>query len=180
MKKRQLAVIFTSGLLFFSGMSQAQENNASVTKTISITATIGDSIFVSRPQGGGWYQTVDLAANDGTQQSFASSIPVQVWSSTPEFNVSLVHPLEIVRTDSAYIMDGVKVRFADAGGKGKDLGTSGVVQTFNQKAKVGNGYQSVYQLNVNAHAPKSNGNADTQGLYTGEMVMLFEIAASSI
>ncbi len=180
MKKRQLAVIIAGGLLFFSGMSQAQAHNASVTKTITITATLGDSIFVSRPQGGDWYQTVDLAATDGTQQSFASSIPLQVWSTTPQFNVSLVHPLEIARTDSAYKMDGVKVKFAGEGSNGKDLGASGAAQTFNQKVKVGNGYQSVYQLKVNANAPKSNGNTDTQGLYTGEMVMLFEIAASSI
>ena len=99
MKNSQLAVIIASGLLFFSGMTQAQDRSASVTKTISV---------------------------------------------------------------------------------GKEIGANGTAQTFHQKTKAGNGSHSVYQLRVNAHAPKGTSDANSQGLYTGEMLMLFEIAASSM
>lgn len=165
------------GLFFFSGMICAQEIHPSVTKTIKITANISDSIFVSRPDGGGWYDTVSLAATDGTQKSFAADIPVQVWTSTPGVNVSLVHPLDLTRTDAAYKMEQVNVKFGDGAGAGKDLSAS---QTFVQKVKVGNGYQSVYHLQIKANSPTTADRATTQGLYTGDLIMLFEIPSSAI
>jgi hypothetical protein len=168
------------GLLFFSGMIHAQETPLGVTKTIKIIANISDSIFVSRPDGGGWYDTVSLLATDGTQKSFAADIPVQVWTSTPGVSVSLVHPLDLIRTDAAYKMERVNVKFGDGGSTGKDLSASSVSQTFVQKTKIGNGYQSVYYLQIKANSPTNADRATTQGLYTGDLVMLFEIPPSAI
>lgn len=168
------------GLLFFSGMVHAQETHPGVVKTIKITANISDSIFVSRPDGGGWYSTVSLAATDGTQKSFAADIPVQVWTTTPGVSVSLVHPLDLTRTDAAYKMEQVNVKFGDGSGAGKDLGAGDASQTFVQKVKMGNGYQSVYHLQIKANSPTTADRAITQGDYTGDLVMLFEIPPSAI
>ncbi|WP_411705805.1 CS1 type fimbrial major subunit [Edaphovirga cremea] len=180
MKINKLALTIATGLLIFSGITQAQERNPSVIKTITITANISDSIYVSRPGGQGWYDTVSLASTDGTQTSFNSTIPVQVWSTTKGFNVSLVHPLEIIRTDSAYKMQGVNIKLAEGGNKGKDLSASGNAQTFTQKLRVGNGYEDVYQLQVNAKPPSALNNVSTKGSYSGDLVLLFEIPSNSI
>lgn len=180
MKKSQLAVIVAGGLLFFSGMIQAQDQHASVTKTIRITATIGDNIYVSQPASDGWYSTVSLAPTDSTQTHFSNTIPVQVWSTTQGFTVSLVHSLEITRSDSAYKMAGVNIKFAQPGSGGKDLSADGLAQAFTQKVKVGKGYESVYQLQVNASAPAAARGSDVQGLYTGDLVMLFEVPVNAI
>ena len=40
----------------------------SVVKKITLTAQIGDSIFVSRPDGSGWYDHEELDATDRTQR----------------------------------------------------------------------------------------------------------------
>ncbi len=156
-------------------MIHAQETPYGVVKTIKITANISDSIFVSRPDDGGWYSAVSLAATDGTQKSFAADIPVQVWTTTPGVNVSLVHPLDLVRTDAAYKMEQVNVKFGDGSGAGKDFGVGHGSQPFVQTVKVGNGYQGVYHLQIKANSPTSADRATTQGDYTGDLVMLFEI-----
>lgn len=175
--KPLLAIV--GGLFLFSGMSYAQETPSGVMKTIKITANISDSIFVSRPGGSGWYNTVSLAATDGTQKSFAADIPLQVWTSTPGVDVSLVHPLDLTRTDAAYKMEQVKVKFGDGSSAGKDLGVDHASQTFVQKIKVGNGYQGVYHLQINANSPTTADRTATQGYYTGDLVMLFEIPPSA-
>ncbi|WP_081893243.1 MULTISPECIES: CS1 type fimbrial major subunit [unclassified Serratia (in: enterobacteria)] len=169
-----------AGLFCISGMTYAQQTHLGVTKTIKITVNISDSIFVSRPDGGGWYNTVNLAATDGTQKSFAADLPVQVWTSTPGVNVTLVHPLDLTRTDAAYKMEKVNVKFGDGGNSGKDLNAGNVSQTFAQNMKVGNGYQSVYHLQIKANSPTTADRAATQGYYTGDLVMLFEIPTSAI
>ncbi|AHG22748.1 hypothetical protein Z042_10655 [Chania multitudinisentens RB-25] len=176
----KLCVAIVGGLLIFSEMAQAQNSQTGVVKTIRITANISDSIFVSRPEGGEWYDTVGLVATDGRQRSFTANIPIQVWTTTQGVNVSLVHPLDITRTDAVYKMEKVGVRFGDAGSAGKELGVGHATQTFTQKLKVGNGYQSVYQVQIKADAPAARNDVSTQGYYTGDLVMLFEIPPSAI
>ncbi|NCG51957.1 CS1 type fimbrial major subunit [Serratia fonticola] len=151
------AAILSTGLAHAEG----------VKKEITIVATINDAIFVSKPDGNTWYDKEELFAKDYTQTEFASNdLPVRVYTTDDEVNVSLVQPLNVVRADGAQLSS-VAVTFA-----GKPV-VQGTVNKVTQTTKAPNGYDNTYTLKINAKAP-TNAAGSTNGQYQGDLVMLFE------
>ncbi|MHA7848687.1 CS1 type fimbrial major subunit [Serratia sp. D1N4] len=142
-----------------------------VQKEITIVANINDAIFVSKPDGSTWYDKEELFAKDYTQTSFASKdLPVRVYTTDNEVNVSLVQNPVIARTDGAQLSN-VAVSFA---GKPVVQGTPLKVM---QTTVAPGGYDNTYTLQVTAGAPTNIGSgpgATTNGSYQGDLVMMFE------
>ncbi|MFC0227484.1 CS1 type fimbrial major subunit [Serratia aquatilis] len=162
MKKILLSVVATA--ILSAGMAHAATG---VEKEITIVANINDAIFVSKPDGSTWYDKEELFAKDYTQTEFASNdLPVRVYTTDNEVNVSLVQPLTINRADGAQLSD-VVVNFA---GKAVVQGTALKVM---QTTTAPGGYDNTYTLKINAKAP-TNATGSTNGAYQGDLVMLFE------
>ena len=150
------------------GMVQAADNT--VSKKITLTAQINDALFVSKPDGSTWYGTEELEAADYTQKKFAKTLPVRVWSTNDEFNVSLAQPLKL--TNGNYEMTNAVV---DLGDQAVTYGaTLSVTQT---TAGVG-GYDQVHNLAISVDAPTKVGSVSTNGSYSGDLVMIFEPVAA--
>lgn len=162
MKKILLSVVATA--ILSTGMAHAANG---VKKEITIVANINDAIFVSKPDGSTWYDKEELFAKDYTQTEFASNdLPVRVYTTDNEVNVSLVQPLTINRADGAQLSN-VVVNFA---GKTVVQGTPLKVM---QTTTAPGGYDNTYTLKIDAKAP-TNATGSTNGSYQGELVMLFE------
>ncbi|MFC0226565.1 CS1 type fimbrial major subunit [Serratia aquatilis] len=162
MKKILLSVI--AATILSAGQAQAADG---VKKEITIVATINDAIFVSKPDGSTWYDKEELFAKDYTQTEFASKdLPVRVYTTDNEVNVSLVQPLTVARADGAQLSN-VAVSFA-----GKAVVTGTPTQVIQTTAAPG-GYDNTYTLKIDAKAP-TNATGSTNGQYQGDLVMLFE------
>ncbi|AHG19477.1 hypothetical protein Z042_07500 [Chania multitudinisentens RB-25] len=164
MKKILLSVV--AAAILSTGMAHAAEG---VKKEITIVANINDAIFVSKPDGSTWYDKEELFAKDYTQTEFTSNdLPVRVYTTDNEVNVSLVQPLTVNRADGAQLSD-VAISFA---GKPVVQGTAlKVIQT----SVAPGGYDNTYTLKINAKAPTNiAAGTTTNGAYQGELVMLFE------
>lgn len=162
MKKILLSVV--AAAIFSTGMAQAADG---VKKEITIVATINDAIFVSKPDGSTWYDKEELFAKDYTQTEFASNdLPVRVYTTDDEVNVSLVQPLSVTRFDGAQLSD-IGITFA-----GKQVVQGTPVQVMQTTTAPG-GYDNTYTLKINAKAP-TNATGTTNGQYQGDLVMLFE------
>lgn len=105
---KKIILLATAAAIFSSGLAHAE----GLKKEITIVATINDAIFVSKPDGSSWYDKEELFAKDYTQTEFSSkNLPVRIYSSVKEVNVSLVQPLTIIRGDGAQLL-GVTINFA--------------------------------------------------------------------
>ena len=161
MKKILLSVV--AAAVLSTGMAHA----AGINKEIAIVANINDAIFVSKPDGSTWYDKEELFAKDYTQTSFASNdLPVRVYTTDTEVNVSLVQPLTVARADGAQLSN-VAVSFA---GKAVAQGTP---LKITQTTTAPGGYDNTYTLKITANAP-TNATGSTNGAYQGDLVMLFE------
>ncbi|MHA7847794.1 CS1 type fimbrial major subunit [Serratia sp. D1N4] len=162
MKKILLSVV--AAAILSTGMAQAATG---VNKKITIVANINDAIFVSKPDGSTWYDKEELFAKDYTQTSFASNdLPVRVYTTDTDVNVSLVQPLTVNRLDGAQLST-VAVTFA-----GKPVVVGAPVKVTQTTVAPG-GYDNTYNLKITAKAP-TNVTGTTNGSYQGDLVMLFE------
>ena len=147
------------------GTVQAADNT--VSKKITLTAQINDGLFVSKADGSTWYGTEELVANDHTQASFSKTLPVRVWSTADDFNVTLAQPLKM--SNGAYEMTNAAVSVDE---KALAFGTA---LTIEQTVAGVGGYDQVHELAINVDAPtKSESGPSTNGSYSGDLVMLFE------
>lgn len=146
------------------GMVQAADNT--VSKKITLTAQINDALFVSKPDGSTWYGTEELEANNYTQTSFSKTLPVRVWSTADDFNVTLAQPLKM--SSGAYEMVNAAVTLDD------QVLEFGSVLTVAQTVGSVGGYDQVHELAISVDAPTKVGAVSTNGSYSGDLVMLFE------
>ena len=146
------------------GMVQAADN--SVSKKITLTAQINDALFVSKSDGSTWYGTEELDANNHTQTSFSKSLPVRVWSTADDFNVTLAQPLKL--SNGAYEMVNPVVTVDN---KALNFGS---VLTIDQTVAGVGGYDQIHDLSISVDAPTKVGAVSTNGSYSGDLVMLFE------
>lgn len=146
------------------GMVQAADNT--VSKKITLTAQINDALFVSKPDGSTWYGTEELAANDHTQTSFSKTLPVRVWSTSDNFEVSLAQPLKM--SSGAYEMVNAALTLDN------QVLEFGSVLTVDQTVEGVSGYDQVHELAISVDAPTKVGAVSTNGSYSGDLVMLFE------
>lgn len=153
-------------------------SNQAVVKTIRLTAHIGDSIYVSRPDSPAGYGVVELEAADRAQQSFRKTVPIRVWSTNPDFTVAVARPLML--SNGRLEMTHPTVMLTSAAGTSTI--TSGAVQTITQvKRGTGagsDGYDEVHDLKISADAPPRS-DAGVNGSYRGDLVLLFETRASA-
>lgn len=147
------------------GTVQAADNT--VSKKITLTAQINDALFVSKPDGSTWYGTEELDANNYTQTSFSKTLPVRVWSTADDFNVTLAQPLKM--SNGTYEMANAVVSM------GEQALTFGSSLTVEQTVAGVGGYDQIHDLSINVDAPtKSATGPSTNGSYSGDLVMLFE------
>ncbi len=148
-----------------------------VVKTITLVAHIGDSLFVSKPDDSA-YDVVELNVTDGTRQAFATTLPIRVRTTTPDINVTLLQPLRLSngRDDLA----NAKVVLT---GKAEDAEIApGAARTLTL-VKPGHdgfdGYDETRNVRISAQAPAVGGTVSTNGRYRGDLVLVFEPAASA-
>ena len=147
------------------GTVQAADN--SISKKITLTAQINDGLFVSKADGSTWYGTEELVANNHTQTSFSKTLPVRVWSTADDFNVTLAQPLKM--SNGTYEMANAVVSM------GEQALTFGSPITVEQTVAGVGGYDQIHDLAINVDAPtKSATGPSTNGSYSGDLVMLFE------
>lgn len=162
MKKTILSVVVASVLS--SAMAHAATG---VQKEITIVANINDAIFVSKPDGSTWYDKEELFAKDYKQTEFSSKdLPVRVYTTDNEVNVSLVRPLTVARADGAQL-SAVAISFAD-----KPV-VQGTPVKVTQTSTAPGGFDNTYTLKINAKAPVGSAGS-TNGQYQGDLVLLFE------
>ncbi|MEK6353238.1 MAG: hypothetical protein V4796_14410 [Burkholderia cenocepacia] len=148
-----------------------------VIKKITLTAHIGDSLFVSTPDNAA-YGVVELNATDGRQRTFATTLPIRVRTTNPDINVVLLQPLRLSngRDDLA----NAKVVLT---GKAEDAEIMpGAARTLTL-VKPGHdgfdGYDETRNVKVSAQATTVGAAASINGRYRGDLVLVFEPAASA-
>lgn len=171
LSKLVLAMGVTTALFGMAHTAQAD----SVSKKITLSAQINDGIFVSKPDGSTWYGTEELDANDYTQTKFSKSLPVRVWTKSPDFNISLAQPLKM--SSGNYEMKNAKVTLGSTAGDSEV--TFGAQQKITQTVVANGGYDEVHNLKINVDAPTQVGTLSTNGSYSGDLVMVFEPVAAS-
>ncbi|HEX4503948.1 MAG TPA: CS1 type fimbrial major subunit [Scandinavium sp.] len=139
-----------------------------VSKKITLTAQINDSLFVSKPDGSTWYASEELDARDYTQQSFSKKLPVRVWSKADTFNVRLAQPLTM--TNAGQAMVNAKAVWAQSTGATELSTATDLTVTQVTAGPNGTDFDGVYDLTITADAPANAAN----GVYSGDLVMLFE------
>lgn len=170
--KLNKVVMLMAATVLTMGTANAADN--AVSKKITLTAEINDSIFVSKPDGSSWYNTEALDAKDYTQSEFSKVLPIRIHTKNPDFKISLAQPLTM--TSANYRMKDAKVTIGTTKG---DLAVNHTApQTVTQTTKMGTDYDDVYNLTVNVKAPTTVGELSTNGSYSGDLVMLFEPTAA--
>ncbi|ABB12989.1 CS1 type fimbrial major subunit [Burkholderia lata] len=176
LSKLVLAMGVTTALFGMAHTAQAETTSNTVSKKITLTAQINDALFVSKPDGSTWYGTEELQATDYTQKQFEKSLPVRIWSSNADVNVSLAQPLKL--TNGTYEMKEVKVALSSgAGDKEVKFGDG---QKITQVSGVPGNFDEVHNLKISATAPQAaEGGISTNGSYSGDLVMVFEPVPAS-
>lgn len=171
MKLKHIALVAS---LVMSSASAAHA--APVVKKITLTAQIGDSIFVSRPDGSGWYDHEELDATDRTQRAFSKTLPIRVWTKGAEFNISLARPLQM--RGGSYEMREPRVVLSQPGGE--DEVRVGAPLKVQQSTPGDGGYDQIHRLTVSARAPAQTPDGPSiNGIYRGDLVVLFEPSAAT-
>ncbi|MDF3202858.1 CS1 type fimbrial major subunit [Pseudomonas sp. 1912-s] len=160
---------------FLLGGAQAATLPAKpLSKKITLTAKINDSIFVSKPDGSTWYGTEELESVDYTQKEFTKTLPIRVWSKIADFNLTLAQPLKM--TNGSYEMADASVSISHVGGEGSVVFGKSLKVT--QVVAGNGGFDEVHNLKISAKAPLKTG-ASTEGTYSGDLVMIFEPSAGA-
>ncbi len=121
-----------------SGMAHTAQADP-VSKKITLTAQINDGIFVSELDGSTWYGTEELQATDYTQRKFEKSLPVRIWSTSADVNVSLAQSLKL--TSGRYEMANPMVSLSPNGG-GKEIKFGGAEKITQVTIGLGGKYPS--------------------------------------
>ncbi|KWE46267.1 fimbrial assembly protein [Burkholderia ubonensis] len=160
-----------------AGIAHAgQPSTQAVVKKITLTAHIGDSIFVSGPDGSASYDMVELTADDNTQKTFSKTLPIRVWTKSPDFTVTLARPLRLVNGHDEMTNARVTLTAVD----GTSVVATDSVRTVTQvRPGDGGGFDEIHNLKISANAPARNGAARANGSYSGDLVLLFEPTAAS-
>ncbi|ABB10176.1 hypothetical protein [Burkholderia lata] len=172
-----IVALGVSGAL--AGVAQAGTvSNQAVVKTIRLTAHIGDSLYVSRPDSPAGYGVVELEATDRTQQSFRKTVPIRVWSTNPDFIVEVAHPLTL--SNGPLEMTHATVTLTSAAGTSTIApGAAQTIAQVKQGTGAGSGgFDEVHDLKISADAPPRS-SAGVNGSYRGDLVLLFEPRASA-
>ncbi|AWV02760.1 hypothetical protein DM992_25665 [Burkholderia sp. JP2-270] len=171
---RLKAGVFRASVIAHAGPTSPQ----AVVKKIALTAHIGDSLFVPKPDNSAWYDVVELNATDRTQQSFASTLPIRVRTTNPDINVTLLQPLRL--SNGRAEMAHAKVVLTGNAGNAEIASGSARTLTLVKPARDGfDGYDETRNLKVSAHVPAVSGAASTNGTYHGDPVLMFEPATSA-
>ncbi|WP_175917177.1 CS1 type fimbrial major subunit [Burkholderia pyrrocinia] len=174
---KHLAALAACGAL--TGIAHAgPASPQAVVKKITLTAHIGDSLFVSKPDNSAWYDVVELNATDRAQQSFATTLPIRVRTTNPDINVTLVQPLRL--SNGRDEMANAKVVLTGKAGDAEIASGAARTLTLVKPAR-GEfaGYDETRNLKVSAHVPVVSGATSTNGSYHGDLVLMFEPAASA-
>lgn len=178
MKLSKFATLLSLSLFACASVNAAEKSEGSISKKITLTAQISDSIYVSKPDGTSWYNTEELEADNNQQKHFSKMLPLRVWSKNKDFTISLAQPL--ILSSGYYEMQNTKVTMATPRG---DVDVKyGAAQTITQTVKSEGGFDSVYNLFINMDAPLSateQGSPSIIGSYSGDLVMLFEPSAAA-
>lgn len=139
-----------------------------MTKSIDLKATVNDTIYVSKPDGSTWYDTVEeLEANNHTQTKFTKKLQVRVYSSMNGFQVSLASPLSL--QNGGLTMTTV-AKLGD-----KTLSTTAEKIKMTTAASTGApAHDQVYDLDIEATPPAVVKDVSRNGAYTGKLAMVFE------
>lgn len=139
-----------------------------MTKSIDLKATINDTIYVSKPDGSTWYDTVEeLEANNYTQTKFTKKLQVRVYSSLNGFQVSLASPLSL---QSGGLTMTTVAKLGD-----KTLSTTAEkIKMTTASSAGGTTHDQVYDLDIEATPPTVASGASRNGAYTGKLAMVFE------
>ncbi|MBN3823260.1 fimbrial assembly protein [Burkholderia sp. Ac-20384] len=175
LSKLVLAMGVTTALFGMAHTAQAETASNTVSKKITLTAQINDALFVSKPDGSTWYGTEELSATDYTQKNFEKSLPVRIWSSNADVNVSLAQPLKM--SSGKFEMKGVKVELSSNAGDTEVK--FGKAQTIKQVSGAVGNYDEVHNLKISAAAPDAPVGVSTNGSYSGDLVMVFEPVAAA-
>lgn len=175
MKISQLILALGMGSVLAGAVNAAPLPANTVSKKITLTAQINDALFVSKPDGSGWYGTEELDADDYKQTHFTKTLPVRIWTKNADFNASLAQPLKL--SNGSYEMVSAKVTLGSAQGE-KTL-SFGSAQKITQVVSTADGYDEVHNVNISVSAPTKVGTLSTNGSYSGDLVMLFEPIAAA-
>lgn len=178
MKLSKFATLLSLSLFACASVNAANTSAGSVSKKITLTAQISDSIYVSKPDGTSWYNTEELEADDNMQKHFSKMLPFRVWSKSKDFKISLAQPL--ILSNGHYDMLNTKVIVGTPLG---DIDVKyGAGQTITQPVGDKEGFDSVYNVVIETDAPvadETQGSPSTIGSYSGDLVMLFEPSAAA-
>ncbi|RQS58214.1 hypothetical protein DID99_05935 [Burkholderia sp. Bp8986] len=150
-----------------------------VVKKITLTANIGDSLFVSRPDNSALGDVVELNATGGAQQTVGATLPIRVRATNPDINVVLLRP-----SGSPSGVDGladVKVGLTDnAGNRGMVPGAGRPVRLAKRGHDGFDGYDETHDVKISAHVQDVRGTGQpTVGRNPASVVLVFEPAASA-
>ncbi|WP_342705493.1 hypothetical protein OHZ10_18270 [Burkholderia arboris] len=149
-----------------------------VVKKIRLTAHIGDSLFVSKPDNSA-YDVVELNAMDGTQQTFATTLPLRVRATNPEIHVTLLQPLRLSNGRDDMVNAKVVLMAGGAGNADIAPGTARPITLVSPGHDGFDGYDETRNVKISAQAPGAGGAVSTNGCYRGDLVLVFEPAASA-
>ncbi|MGN7982731.1 hypothetical protein [Burkholderia sp. 22313] len=173
---KQLAALAACGAL--TGIAHAGPASPhAVVKKITLTAHIGDSLFVSNPDNAA-YGVVELNATDAGQRTFAVALPMRVRTTNPEINVTLLQPLRLSNGRDDLV--NAKVLLMSQAGDAEIASGGARTLTLTQPAHDGfDGYDETRTLKIRAQAPTGGGAASANGSYRGDLVLMFEPVASA-
>lgn len=163
-----------------TGLAHAETASPqAVVKKISLTAHIGDSLFVSKPNDASLNDVVELTAMAGAQQTVAATLPIRVRATNPDINVVLLQPSGL----PSGVDRPADVKVGLTGNTGNLDSVSGAGRTV-RLAKHGHdgfdGYDETRDLKISAHAQDVRGTAaPAGGRYPASLVLVFEPAASA-
>ncbi|WP_244097219.1 hypothetical protein [Burkholderia ambifaria] len=174
----QLAALVACGAL--TGIAEAGPTSPqAVVKTIKLTAHIGDSLFVSKPDDSAWNDVVELTAMDRAQRNFGATLPIRVRTTSPDVHVVLLQsPGALNGADGP---GSAKVALTSNAGTPDMVSSAGRTITLVKRGRDGfDGYDETHDLQVSAPAPLVRATAaPAGGREPGNLVLVFEPAASA-
>ncbi|EDT41730.1 hypothetical protein [Burkholderia ambifaria] len=174
----QLAALAACGALTGSADAGPTSPQA-VVKTIKLTAHIGDSLFVSKPDDSAWNDVVELTAMDSTQQNFGATLPIRVRTTSPDIHVVLLPPPGSL--NGAEGPADTKVALTGNAGNPDMVSSAGRTITLVKRGRDAfDGFDETHDLQVSAPAPVVRATAAPAGAREPRnLVLVFEPAASA-
>lgn len=175
--RTHLATLVACGAL--TGIAHAGPTSPqAVVKTIRLTAHIGDSLFASKPDDTA-YDVVELNAMDGAQQTFAATLPIRMRTTNPDINVTVLQPLRL--SNGRDDMVNAKVVLMTGGAGTADIvpGAARPLTLVSRGHDGFDGYDETRNVKISAQAPVAGDAVSPNRHYRGDLVLVFEPAASA-